>query len=458
MIEKKNILEIASVLSEKNGLERNAANSFVADMFAIIQERLETDKIVKIKGLGTFKMIDVEPRESISVRTGERVLIAGHSKITFTPDAVIRELVNKPFSQFDTVMLKDGVSFEDMKEEYSLAADNSGDEQSGNNADGEEQSDDDDAVEDNTTVEEETIVDDTPAETAVDEETPEQDEIVADDEILEEETVVEGGFLEETEADGESDGDEDDDSYEDDETDDDEEVQVLDTRPEPHKLQDDGDDGQYPWYKLFMPAVAAVVLAALSAAGGYYVGNRQVSAYDTLIVHDTVMLVDTVRMEPEDSVVDNAPVAEDLDSPAAAEPNMPAASAETAPAAAKSKAPAAAKPKTPAAAAETPSAAAEPKVPAAAASQSAGVGSDDKADDYNNDVRVRHGAYRIVGEDRKVTVRKGQTFASICKAAFGPDMECYVEVFNGLPRNPDVKAGQVIRIPKLERKRKKMLQ
>ena len=108
---------IAKVLIEKNGLEPKEAMTFTAAMFDLIHDRLNEEGIVKVKGLGTFKMIRVEARESINVRTGERVLIDSHAKITFTPDAVMKELVNKPFSQFETVVLNDDVEFTDMKSE-----------------------------------------------------------------------------------------------------------------------------------------------------------------------------------------------------------------------------------------------------------------------------------------------------------------------------------------------------
>ena len=108
---------IAKVLVEKNGLEPKEAMTFTAAMFDLIHDRLNEEGIVKVKGLGTFKMIRVEARESINVRTGERVLIDSHAKITFTPDAVMKELVNKPFSQFETVVLNDDVEFTDMKSE-----------------------------------------------------------------------------------------------------------------------------------------------------------------------------------------------------------------------------------------------------------------------------------------------------------------------------------------------------
>ena len=105
------IQELANVLVERRKMNRRDASLFVSAMFDIVQQRLETDKLVKVKGLGTFKIIDVEDRESVNVNTGERVLIEGHGKITFVPDALLKELVNKPFAQFETVVLNDGVDF-----------------------------------------------------------------------------------------------------------------------------------------------------------------------------------------------------------------------------------------------------------------------------------------------------------------------------------------------------------
>ncbi len=109
------IYELAQVLVEKNGLDRRDAEHFVSSIFTIVQSGLEHDSVVKIKGLGTFKIIGVEARESVNVNTGERVVIESHGKVTFTPDATMKELVNKPFSQFETVVLNDGVEFDDMK-------------------------------------------------------------------------------------------------------------------------------------------------------------------------------------------------------------------------------------------------------------------------------------------------------------------------------------------------------
>lgn len=105
---------IADSVIGKHGLSRNDAEAFVTSFFDLINEGLHSDKAVKVKGLGTFKVIDVRERESVNVNTGERVVIESHGKITFTPDPVMRDFVNKPFAQFETVVLNDGVDLEDL--------------------------------------------------------------------------------------------------------------------------------------------------------------------------------------------------------------------------------------------------------------------------------------------------------------------------------------------------------
>ena len=101
------ILEIASVLTRKHGLEQSEAERFATAMFDVVKDALASDSQVKVKGLGTFKVVGVEARESVNISSGERFMIDSHEKITFTPDADMREMVNKPFSQFETVELKE---------------------------------------------------------------------------------------------------------------------------------------------------------------------------------------------------------------------------------------------------------------------------------------------------------------------------------------------------------------
>lgn len=112
---KGSIQSLAIAIAKKYKLSNVDATKFVEAIFDIVTEELKNNGQVKIKGLGTFKVQSVKPRESVNVNTGERVLIEGHDKISFTPDATMKELVNKPFSQFETVVLNDGVDFEEEK-------------------------------------------------------------------------------------------------------------------------------------------------------------------------------------------------------------------------------------------------------------------------------------------------------------------------------------------------------
>ena len=113
MNEKITLQDLINLFSEKQGMNKKDAEVFVRTMFELIEEALATEKYVKIKGLGTFKLTEVDSRESVNVNTGERIEIQGHTKISFTPDATMKELINKPFSHFETVVLNEGVELED---------------------------------------------------------------------------------------------------------------------------------------------------------------------------------------------------------------------------------------------------------------------------------------------------------------------------------------------------------
>lgn len=101
------------MLAEKHGMSKKNADSFVKEFFQLIEEALEKDKYVKIKGLGAFKLIDVESRESVNVNTGERFEIQGHTKVSFTPEPALKDIINKPFAHFETVVLNEGTVLED---------------------------------------------------------------------------------------------------------------------------------------------------------------------------------------------------------------------------------------------------------------------------------------------------------------------------------------------------------
>lgn len=117
MSEKITIQDIIELLAEKHSMTKKDAEIFVKGMFELIEEALATEKYVKVKGLGTFKLTEVESRESVNVNTGERIEIQGHTKISFTPDSCMKDLINKPFAHFETVILNENTRLEDTETE-----------------------------------------------------------------------------------------------------------------------------------------------------------------------------------------------------------------------------------------------------------------------------------------------------------------------------------------------------
>lgn len=378
------INDIAAVLVDKNGLDRREANQFVTELFAVIMERLNAGEQVKVRGLGTFRIIDVEPRESVSVRTGERVTISGHSKLTFTPDATMKELVNKPFSQFETVVLNDGVEFDDMKVVTK------------------EDPKDDEPEEEP----EEVVREEVPAVAAI-ADVPTIEETIADVsttvESVVEEVPVEEPLIEVAEEEAPVE-----------ETKEEVPVEMVNKKEE---LREENNKKRLLVWLLKMLGVLA--LMAVSAYGGYYLGvNKPLPDVvpDTIVVRDTVVVdKDSVKVSVEKTETEEVVTKDTVK-----------AVTETA------------------------------QVTAKAVEKAVEKKVEESVDQYaSKDDRVRLGAYRIVGLDHEVKVLAGQTFYSICRANLGPDMECYVEVYNNLPKNPTIKEGQVIKIPKLQLKKRK---
>jgi nucleoid DNA-binding protein len=438
------IQDIAKVLCDRKGLTKKEADNFVNEMFDIIQQALERDMIVKVKGLGTFKIIDVDPRESVNVNTGERVLIDGHSKITFTSDQLLKEIVNKPFSQFETVVLNDGVDFSEeaasgayvnpeMAEELKASA---------------EAATQTEAPADSASMPLVDFVNHDPSfEKPVTLGEPQDAEIPAPvEEPVVEEKVSEPVSSPASESVSAP-------------TPETAEVPVAETveapadeepeeEPDEKNVYEEEGSGSRKWQ-----TAAVALLVGLGA--GYLLGNYfpmnggqpvetlppsvetpKVVAKDTLAIDSTVAKTAAPEgVQPADAVAEKAEEPKTDVTTEAGKNNEAVKQTE-----ASTVAPKASETKPAAKPAET-----KPAAPVA-----------EENDKYAAmDARVRTGAYRIVGTERVMKVKEGDNLRRIAQRTLGPDMECYIEVYNGLTAASPLKAGQEIKIPKLQLKKKK---
>ena len=393
LMSKLNIYDLCSVLTSKNGLDDKESHRFIKAIFDVIQEGLDEDKIVKVKGLGTFKIIEVDDRESINVNTGERVLIEGHSKLTFTPDSVMKEIVNKPFSQFETVILNEGVDFPEPVVEEPAAEDIIADEPAeGKEIIVEPQIDNKVAEQ---SVEEEPVAEKTVAEEPVAEE-PVAEEPVAEEPVAEE-PVAEDSVVEFT--------------------DDNDNVQSGEENSvEESVFETSNNNSILRW---ILSGIAVLLLILGAAYGGYLYGRYELSeeiAYKQMKADLKTAEITTKKAQV---AIKKDSVAQEVDAT-----KIGAMSIDN----------------------KDESANDEAKTETAKTS----------SDKYEAmDIRVRTGAYRIIGEDRTVKAKAGQTVEDMATKLLGPGMSCYVEVYNGLDGKATLKEGQTIKIPKLELKKRR---
>ena len=422
---KVSITELASKLMEKHGLKRTEAELFIRQFVGVINDGLKNDKSVKVKGLGTFKVQAVSARKSVDVNTGEAIVIEGRDKISFTAEAVMRDLVNAPFAQFETVIVNDGVDFSEIDAKHE--------------ADNTEAKEPAPAVEPTPAAElEPAVVEPAPVaepEPAVVEPTP-----VAEPEP----TVVEAAPAAEPEPTVES-------------------APVAEPEPavvepapvvEPTPAVEDSDsdtdelEAKSKSYKntIIVLASSLACVVILAVVGFVYMFS-QIEKRDNRIAHlETQTLADRMmktHMSPAPAA--NQPAANDeadnilatneqkieAAQKADKENNLKTAEAKPEP---KAKPKAATKPTVEA---KAPAAKSSPSI----LSQSA----------YDKDPRVRTGAYVITGIANTVTVKAGQTMSSLSKTYLGPGMECYLEAVNG--GNRELKAGEKIKIPALKTKK-----
>lgn len=440
------IKDLAEILVQKHQLDSRSAEAFINAVIETIHEGLKSDRVVKVKGFGTFKLTAVRERESINVNTGERVVISGHDKVSFTPDAVLRDLVNKPFAQFDTVVLADGVDFEDMPEVEIEDGDAAADEVADIPASVKEEAkvvseqveqEPEPAAEPELVVEpipepevkvepveeepeptvEEPIVEKLVAEERQQEE-PVEPEVPVTQEVQESPEIQESPEAPETPEVQDTPSEEPVQEQEQEQEEDQEEQEDCIS-----EFYDDENDSKRTF--LIYAIIVNVVVAVLFFVFGYYarstnlLGIEKEQAVETPAV-PAVEKPDTTKQK---TVEPAAP------SKATEEPTVEKTEEkpveESKPVAEQKKE-------------EKP----QPKAESTVESTSK----------YDNDPRVRTGAYRIVGVANTVTVRSGQTIKSISKTYLGPGMECYVEAFNG--GVTELKEGQTIKIPKLQLKKK----
>ena len=496
--------DLAKVLVAKHQLKQRDAEIFINAVVDTILEGLQADRIVKIKGFGTFKLTAVRDRESVNVNTGERIVVSGHDKISFTPDSVMRDMVNKPFAHFDTVVLADDVSFDDVVEGYvESEADIDGETEQEikpiQEQDIEPNQECETVVEpiltadlimndeiENQNAIEKPIVEEPVVEEPVVEE-PVVEETVAEETAEEESVVEEPSAIEPAEEESE---DEESSAIEpaEEESEDEEpsaiepaEEEPIDkdkARDERIKIngfyvpteEDEAEDNKNECKKIFIlyAIIANILIAAIAFVLGYLCCSNNWLSFEP----KTVLVPE---QEPAEVLEDSAAMAEmaKIDSirKAAVGPGVNKGTENNAQKVEAEKKAAEKKEaeKKEAEKREAEKKAAEQKKAAEkkAAEQSAANAKQSPSETvnvgattsgipdqtpYQKNVRVRTGAYYIVGTQATITVREGQTLQSISKRYLGEGMECYVEVYNGGLKS--VSEGQTIKIPKLQLKKK----
>lgn len=481
---KSNISRLAKSISSKHGLTQAEAERFISKMFEVANEGLHEDKLLKIKWLGTFKVTPVKDRESVDVNTGERIVIEGRDKISFTPDNILKEIVNKPFAQFETVVVNDGVDFSDIDEKFSLqtvpaepiaaempstigeqkTAEASIGQPESKNFD-ESKNTDEQKVADQPTAEvypsaeAQPMAEEQQMQPLVGNTTGEQESLVDEDILTKESSLVknasdnEAGTSNEAVASNNavpsnaaamsneavasnnaamSDG----------------------AVPSEEPAAEVGEEVHFHYLMIpkYLVAIICLVFVILLGGMGWFAFNfgkmqaqrdKLAMQLQTIKKPTPVATKDSTQTSAEDSAALALKMKAQEDSIRMAETSKAVEMAE----------------KTEQGRVEgqaltnTSSSQIGTSSKEKGSSQAKGTApSDPRSSSYDADPRVRTGAYRIVGVAQTVTVKDGQSLASLSSLYLGPGMECYVEAVNG---KSEVKVGQKIKIPKLELKRKK---
>ena len=448
---------LGKLLADKSGLSQVEAELFIRKMFDVCNQGLDADKQVKIKWLGTFKVQATKDRESINVNTGERFTIEGRDKLTFTPDNILKEIVNKPFAQFETVVVNDGVDFDEIDEKF-----------------GEEQTEDAPAQvidfldeEKTATPNPEVVVIGSEKEKEAEDELAKQ--IAIEQAKLEklkqaqlEQERIQKEKLEKEKQEQERQEQErlEQERLEQEKLELAQQQQALKAVIEPavpasdESEEEEEEEESSNSHHIVIPrylvvAVCLIVVALIGGMGWFAFNYGQMTAQRDHLA----MQLNQYHQAPAKKVPAKpaaAPLSQEqkLRQKAMEDSIRMAKTAEAVKLAENSD--------------EESASAEKAKQTEAKAKAEAKEKAKDKAEEkaaskiassqYDKDARVRTGAYRIIGVAQTVTVGAGQTLEQISTRYLGSGMECYVEALNG---TNTVKAGQKIKIPELELKKKK---
>lgn len=437
---------LGKLLADKSGLSQVEAELFIRKMFDVCNQGLDADKQVKIKWLGTFKVQATKDRESINVNTGERFTIEGRDKLTFTPDNILKEIVNKPFAQFETVVVNDGVDFDEIDEKFGEEQTEDAPEQVidfldeektatpnpevvviGSEKEKEKEAEDELAKQiaieqaklerlKQAQLEQERIQKEKQEQERLEQERLEQEKLELAQQQQALKAVVEPA------------------------------VPASDESEEEEKEEEESSNSHHiviPRY--LVVAVCLIVVALIGGMGWFAFNYGQMTAQRDHLA----MQLNQYHQAPAKKVPAKpaaAPLSQEqkLRQKAMEDSIRMAKTAEAVKLAENSDEESANAEKAKQAEAKA-KAEAKDKAEEKAASKIA-------SSQYDKDARVRTGAYRIIGVAQTVTVGAGQTLEQISTRYLGSGMECYVEALNG---TSTVKAGQKIKIPKLELKKKK---
>ena len=481
---------LGKLLADKSGLSQVEAELFIRKMFDVCNQGLDADKQVKIKWLGTFKIQATKDRESINVNTGERFTIEGRDKLTFTPDNILKEIVNKPFAQFETVVVNDGVDFDEIDEKFgeeqpetapAQVIDFLDEEETatpnpevvviGSEKEKEKDKEEEDELAKQIAIEQAKL--ERLKQAKLEQERIEQERI--EQERLEQERIekerLEQERLEQERIEQERLEQE---RLEQERLEQAKQQQALKATVQPavpisdetEEEEDEEEEESSNSHHIVIPrylvvAVCLIVVALIGGMGWFAFNYGQMTAQRDHLA----MQLNQYHQKPAKKATTNAAAAplsqeQKLRQKAIEDSIRMAKTAEAVKLAEQSdegsanaedskqaevKAEAEAAAKAKAEAKEKAKEKAKDKAEKKAASQIA-------SSQYDKDARVRTGAYRIIGVAQTVTVGAGQTIEQISTRYLGSGMECYVEALNG---TSTVKAGQKIKIPKLELKKKK---